>query len=185
MPSRLAIAVLLSIACSALFADTPRFEISYPKQAPLDGHVMLVIATHDTPEPRFQISFTYQSAQAFGVDIDGLTPDFPAVIDPSTLGYPKESISQIPAGDYYIQSVLNIYETYHLANGKTVKLPPDRGEGQHWQSKPGNLFSKTEKIHFDPASNQVFRLSLTQVIPPLADDPLLAENKMGEAGRTA
>jgi hypothetical protein len=174
----LAIAVLLCFGCSALYADGPRFEISYPMSAgPLDGRVMLVIANSDKTEPRYQITFTYESAQAFGVDVDGLGPNSPAVIDSSTLGYPKESLSQVPAGDYFVQAVFNIYETFHLATGKTVKLPPDHGEGQHWQSKPGNLFSKVEKIHFDPASNQVVKISLSEKIPPLADDPKYADNK--------
>jgi hypothetical protein len=26
-------------------------------------------------------------------------------------------------GDYFVQAVLNRYETYHLGNGKVVKLP--------------------------------------------------------------
>ena len=178
--SRLGLAAVLALGCSALYADGPRFEISYPKQmsaGPLDGRIMLVIASNDKPEPRFQIKFTYESAQAFGVDVDQLGPDTAAVIDTSALGYPKESLSHVPAGDYSVQAVFNIYETFHLANGKTVKLPPDRGEGQHWQSKPGNLYSKVEKIHFDPQSNQVLRISLSQKIPPLPDEPKNAENK--------
>ena len=33
--------------------------------------------------------------------------------------------------DYTAQAVLNIYETFHRGDGKTIKLAPDRGEGQH------------------------------------------------------
>jgi hypothetical protein len=178
--SRLGIVVLLALGCSTLYAGGPRFEISYSKQMsarPLDGHVMLILAATDKTEPRFQISFTYDSAQAFGVDVDGLAPNSAAVIDGSTLGYPKDSLSQVPAGKYAVQAVFNLYESYHLANGKTVKLPPDRGEGQHWQSKPGNLYSKSEMVDFDPAANKVFRITLSEKIPPLEDDPKFADNK--------
>jgi len=149
-----------------------RFEISFPKDAsaaPLDGHVMLLISTNEKPDPRFQLSFTAaRSQQAFGVDVDRLEPGAVAVVDSTTLGYPRDSLKDIPAGDYYVQAVLNIYETFHLANGHTVKLPPDKGEGQHWQSKPGNLYSKTQKVHLDAGSDEVIRLSLTEKIPDVA-----------------
>jgi len=151
-----------------------RFEISFPKEmsaAPLDGHVMLLISTAEKPEPRFRINFTAQSQQAFGVDVDALAPSAAAVVDATTLGYPRDSLKDIPAGDYYVQGFLNIYETFHLANGHTVKLPPDKGEGQHWQSKPGNLYSKVQKVHLDAGmdpSGHVIRLSLTERVPDVA-----------------
>ena len=49
-----------------------------------------------------------------------------------------------------VQGVFNIYEQFHLASGKTVWLPPDKGEGQKWNRKPGNLFNKPLKVHFEP-----------------------------------
>ncbi len=153
-----------------------RFELSFPKEmsaAPLDGHVMLMVSKNEKPEPRSQLSFTATTQQAFGVDVDALAPGAAAVVDETTLGYPRDSLKDIPAGDYYVQGVLNIYETFHLANGHTVKLPPDKGEGQHWQSKPGNLYSRTQKVHLDPGSDQTIRLSLTERIgdvPPADPD---------------
>lgn len=158
-------------AANSPLAAAQRFEISFPKQtgaAALDGHVMLIIATSEKPDPRFQLSFTAGTQQAFGVDVDALAPGTAAVVDAATLGYPRDSLKDLPAGDYYVQAVLNIYETFHLANGHTVKLPPDKGEGQHWQSKPGNLYSKTQKMHLDPATDQVIRLSLTEKMPDTA-----------------
>jgi hypothetical protein len=147
------------------------FEISFPKEAnaaPADGHVLLFLSTNDRAEPRFQIAEeVVQSQQAFGVDVDGLATGAAAVIDSSTFGYPTESLTKIPAGDYYVQALFNIYETFHLANGHTVKLPPDKGEGQHWQTKPGNLYSKPVKMHIDPKSDQVIHISLTEKIPPI------------------
>ncbi len=140
--------------------------------APLDGHMLLLISTNGQPEPRYQVSFTAKSQQAFGVDVDSLAPGSAAVVDAGTLGYPRASLRDIPAGDYYIQGFLNIYQTFHLANGHTVKLPPDKGEGQHWQSKPGNLYSKPRKIHLDPASDDLVKVSLTEKVPDVpAPDP--------------
>src|ERR1700730_3838614 len=74
----------------------------------------------------------------------------------------------LPAGDYWVQSVINVYETFHLANGHTVKLPPDKGEGQQWREKPGNLYSKTQKMHLATQSDEPIRISLTEKI---ADAP--------------
>jgi len=162
--STVLILAVLALPCTA----AQRFEISFPIQmsaAPLDGHVLLLISTSESPEPRFQINFTGRTQQAFAVDVDGLAPGAAALVDSATLGYPRDSLNDIPAGDYYVQGFLNIYETFHLANGHTVKLPPDKGEGQQWARKPGNLYSKTQKVHLDPASDQVIRLSLTEKVP--------------------
>ena len=159
-----------------------RFEISFPKEASatsLDGHVLLLISKNNEKEPRFQISFmTTTSQQVFGADVDALAPGAPVVIDASTLGYPAESLNDIPAGDYWVQALLNIYDTFHLGDGRILKLPPDKGEGQHWNAKPGNLFSKPEKIHIDPKTPQMVRISLTEKIPAIDDDPAkLGDNK--------
>ena len=163
-----------------------RFEISFSKEmsaTPLDGHVLLVISNNTDDEPRFQVSFmTARSQQIFGADVDALAPGTPAVIDPSTLGYPAESLNDIPAGDYWAQAVLNIYETFHLGNGRTLKLPPDKGEGQHWQTKPGNLYSKPQKIHFDPKAPQTVTIALTEKNPTVEQDPKLADKLAGWSG---
>jgi hypothetical protein len=148
-----------------------RFEITFPASiggSPLDGHIMLCISAEPKPEPRFQLrEETAESGQFFGLDVDGLAPGTPATIDSNTLGYPLRSVEEIPAGDYYVQAVLNVYETFHRADGHTVKLPPDMGEGQQWFRKPGNPMSKPVKMHIDPAAGGVVRISMTEKIPPV------------------
>lgn len=160
-----------------------RFEISFPKEmsaGPLDGHILLLISNNGDEEPRFQISFMVaKSQQVFGADVDALAPGAPAVIDASTLGYPAESLNDITAGDYWVQGLLNIYDTFHLGNGRTLKLPPDKGEGQHWQVKPGNLYSKPVKVHLDPKSPQTMRISLTEKVPPVEDEPKVVDSIVG------
>ena len=154
-------------------AKTPaklRFEISFPASLsaqPLDGHILLGISSNPETEPRFQLREEEAlSAQFFGLDVDGLKPGSVAVIDSTTLGYPFVSLEQLPPGDYYVQAVLNIYETFHRADGHTVKLPPDMGEGQQWNRKPGNLYNKAQLIHLDPQEG-VVRISLSEKIPPI------------------
>src|SRR5271156_2534578 len=141
-----------------------RFEVSWAK--PLDGHVVLILSTNNSQEPRFAVSEGLNTQQIFGADV---TAGRAVVIDGATPGYPRDSLSQIPAGDYYVQAVLNVYETFHRASGasaggRTLKLPMDQGEGQHWNRKPGNLYSEPAKIHVDPASTAVARTELTKTI---------------------
>jgi Putative esterase len=148
-----------------------RFEISFPgaqSLKPLDGHILLGISTDMSSEPRFQLREEEAlSAQFFGLDVDGWKPGTPVVIDSTSLGYPFVSLDQLPAGDYYVQAVLNIYESFHRSDGHVIKLPPDRGEGQQWYSKPGNLLNKPQLVHLGPAVNNVVRISLTEKIPPI------------------
>jgi hypothetical protein len=63
--------------------------------------------------------------------------------------------------------VLHVYETFRRADGHVVKLPMDRGEGQHWNLAPGNLLSAPAWIDFDPAAAEPIRLVLDRAIPPI------------------
>ncbi len=145
-----------------------RFAVSFTAERsakPLDGRVLLLISNDPTAEPRFQINDGSRTQLIFGLDLDGLVPGEKAMIDSATFGYPLHSIADIPAGEYFVQAVLNKYETFHLANGNTVKLPPDQGEGQRWMEKPGNLLSTPKKVRIDPSQDEVISLTLDREIP--------------------
>jgi hypothetical protein len=133
-----------------------QFGISFPKklsQKALDGRMLLMISTDSTGEPRYQISDGPDTQLIFGIDVDGLKPDDIAIIDSSVFGYPLKSIAEIPAGEYWVQALLHIYETFQRSDGHTVKLPMDRGEGQRWNRAPGNLYSIPRKVHVDPSKD--------------------------------
>lgn len=148
-----------------------KFEVRFPSalsSQSLSGRVLLAISTTDRPEPRFQIEEAEaNSQQLFGVQVEGLKAEEPAIVDGSTLGYPVRSLGQLRAGDYYVQAVFNIYESFHRSDGHTVQLPPDRGEGQQWNRKPGNLYNRPQKVRIDPAAGGVIRVELTEKIPPI------------------
>ncbi len=151
-----------------------RIEVTVPSTTPLHGHLILVIArlpekNSDTPppEPRFQLQETYDSAQGFGVDADNLPSGQPILIDEKTVGFPLENLASLPAGDYLVQGVFNVYEQFHLEDGRNLWLPPDKGEGQHWNLKPGNPYNAPQKLHLDPASSIPIKLTLDKVIPPI------------------
>ena len=105
------------------------------------------------------------SGPLFGVDVNALAPEQTAVIDASTPGAPVRSLREIPAGDYYVQAIVNIYTEFHRADGHTVWLHMDQWEGQHFNRSPGNLYSEVQKVHLDPAAGYDMKLSLTKVIP--------------------
>lgn len=149
-------------------AHAQKIEIAVSTATTQHGHLILVFAKKNEPEPRFQLNEDYDSAQGFGVDVDTLAPGQSITVDAKTFGYPLRSLADIPAGDYYVQAVFNRYEEFHPASGKTLWLAPDQGEGQHWNEKPGNFFNKPQLIHFDPAATQPIHLTLDQVIPPVA-----------------
>jgi hypothetical protein len=140
-------------------------------QEPLDGRMLLLISKNDEREPRFQISDGPNGQQVFGIDVDELAPDEDATFDAAVFGYPVQSLAKISAGEYWVQGLLHIYETFHRADGHTVKLPMDRGEGQHWNRAPGNLYSTPQKVRIDPGKKETIRLVLDQKIPPIPDPP--------------
>lgn len=162
---------LAVIWTSSAFARVPRFEVALGDQfgaLPVDGRVLLIISTSGDQEPRFQITEGVKSQQVFGVDVDGLATGQVAAIDATTLGFPMESLSGVPTGDYFVQALLHKYETFRRADGRVVKLPMDRGEGQHWNRAPGNLYSTPVKVHIDASSDQPIRITLEKEIPPIA-----------------
>jgi hypothetical protein len=135
---------------------------------PLDGRLLLLLSKDDAREPRFQVSATsLSSAQVFGVDVNGLKPGDERTFDATVLGYPLESLRELPPGEYTVQALLHKYETFRLATGHTVKLPMDRGEGQQWSSAPGNLYSTAQKVRWDASG--AIRLELDKVIPALKE----------------
>jgi hypothetical protein len=151
-----------------------RFAISFPAERsaqPLDGRLLLLISAKQEGEPRFQITDGPDTELVFGLDVDGLAPGEAATIDATVFGWPLSSIGHIPAGRYRVQAVLNRYQTFRLATGQTVKLPPDRGEGQVWSRKPGNLYSTVQELSIDPRRDDVVRITLDQEIAPIPDPP--------------
>lgn len=162
----------LALALLLLFpvgATAQSFSVTFPSQLsaqPLDGRLLLVLSTDPSDEPRNQVDHTPRTQMVFGLTVDGWQPNHPAVLDTTAWGYPVRSLKEVPAGDYFVQAVLNKYETFHRSDGKTVKLHMDQGEGQHWNSSPGNLYSKPQKIAVKPGGPPI-ALSLTEVVPPI------------------
>ncbi|WP_310496433.1 alpha/beta hydrolase-fold protein [Sandarakinorhabdus sp.] len=165
----LGFAAALALAAPAWSED---FRITMPAagvDASTDGRVILVIAADSSKAPIAQVSADFDGAQVFGINVDGLKPGGSVSIGPETFGFPKPFLTAVPAGEYTVQAVLHKYQTFKLANGKTVKLPAARGAGQNWREEPGNIVSEPIKISFDPARPGTITVPLTKVLPPIAE----------------
>ncbi len=105
------------------------------------GRLLLLLSSDDDGEPRFQISDGTGTQIVFGMDVQDLKPGENITMSHDVFGYPFASLSDLPEGTYRVQALLNRYESFNLSTGHNVWLPPDKGEGQQWNRKPGNFFS--------------------------------------------
>ena len=160
------------------------FQVSYSavltaeKQ---DGRLLLMLSTLDDNEPRFQVDNSPDTQLIFGVNVQGWAADTPTVVDASAIGFPLSDLSEVPPGTYYAQALLNRYKDFHLADGKIVSLPPDRGEGQQWNRKPGNFYSEPVKVEIGAQGAVSFSLVMDQSIPeiePPADTEFVKHVRM-------
>ncbi|MET0336898.1 MAG: hypothetical protein ABW063_03960, partial [Caulobacter sp.] len=173
MKRALAASLSLGALCMAAPpAAAESFKVSIPSTAPdaaYDGRVLLVLTAKDGAAPINQVDRTFASAQIVGTDVEGVARGGSAIIALDETGYPAKSLSEVPAGRYFVQAVLHKYDTYKLENGKVVKLPAARGAGQNWRKEPGNLVSTPKQIDFDPKRDGQIDVVLDRVNPPIAE----------------
>lgn len=159
-----------SFAAAQTAVESPRFSIQFSDDLTSDaqeGRLLLMLATHDGSEPRFLVSNGLNTQLIFGRNVSDMSGGESVVIDSSHIGFPLADLSAVPPGSYYVQALLNRYEEFNLSNGKTVSLPPDRGEGQRWNRKPGNFYSEPVEIEISEAGINQFEIVMDQVIPEI------------------
>ncbi|WP_411031182.1 alpha/beta hydrolase-fold protein [Spongiimicrobium sp. 3-5] len=148
------------------------FEVSFSDQIGVDsknGRLLLMLSNNNADEPRFQINDGLKTQLIFGVNVDKLAPGQGVHFDGQVFGSPIPSLSDIPPGEYYVQALLHVYETFNLATGHTVQLPMDNGEGQQWNRSPGNIYSKPFKITIGENGNETINVVMDQIIPPIEE----------------
>ena len=187
------LALLLALTgATRAVAQGPRVEITVASAvggaAPVTGRMYVFVSRDSDVEPRLQVRHESDCTPFFGVDVTALAAGTPGVIDGSTLGYPVARLGDIPAGDYYVQGLLNVYSEFRRADGHTLWLHDDRWEGQQFNRSPGNLVSEVRKVHLDPARADTVRLELTRTLPPVelpADTKWVKHIKIQSAMLTA
>ena len=146
------------------------FSISFVESAshtPITGCMFVAISRQAQPEPRYEAGSYFKSIPFWAKDVDQMAPGKEVVIDTNILGYPIANLRDLPAGDYYVQAVLNVYTQYHRADSHTIWAHQDQWEGQHFNTSPGNLISPVQKIHYDPSQDQSFSIKLDSVLPAI------------------
>lgn len=164
---------LLPIAAIA----APSVEVRLPakfRAGPQTGRLLLMFAPVDQApgeEPRALVNWDGDAIPFFGLDVSKWQPGTTRRIDDTAFGFPMRALSALPPGEYRLQALLNRYETFRRADGRVLELPPDRGEGQQWRSKPGNLYSKPITIRWRGGSGMqgATTLELSEEIPPVAE----------------
>lgn len=173
----LMLACLCAPAVAADEATTPAsaFRVQLSAKAaktPQQGRLMLLLSNDFSDEPRNQIDHTIKTQAGFGQNVKDWKPGTTVTIDPSADGYPVLRLQDMPPGAYQVQALLNRYDTFRLGDGRVLDLPPDQGEGQHWNIKPGNVYSIPQKItlgaggRIDGAPSMT--IALDQTIAPIA-----------------
>jgi S-formylglutathione hydrolase FrmB len=168
----LLLGVILNLVLFCTPQDTSkiRFEISFPASVhseDITGRVYVLISRDNRREPRLQAGGWSNSQPFFGKDIEKLKPGESVIIDETVLGFPLQSLAEIPAGDYFVQGLVNIYTEFKRADGQKIWAHMDQWEGQKFNRSPGNLYSEVQKISFNPSLETTVRLSLDNVIPPV------------------
>jgi hypothetical protein len=177
---------LCSLRSSVFFAFAPtrafqdnrqpglvKFNVTYSadrSQTPLDGRVLLILATIDpkrTPErePRELVADGLDTQQIFGVDVENWKAGEDAVVDAGASRVSAQVARSSAPGNLHGAGGPHKYETFKRSDGRTVKLPMDRGEGSALESCSGNLISKPVRITIDPGKAASFEIQLNQEIP--------------------
>ena len=114
-----------------------------------DGRLFVILASTNNPDPRLTLGRSGLNApQALARDLNAFAPGAVAVLDQAAFAFPLTNLAALPAGDYFAQALFD--------SDTDLRSP----------HAPGNLYSKPQKVHLDPAQGGVDKLELTEQIPP-------------------
>jgi hypothetical protein len=155
---------------SAQARPSVRFEVSFPAAVSAEavtGRVYVMITRNGEREPRLQLN-QVDGIPFFGRDVQRVAPGAVTVVDDSIPGFPVASLRDIPPGEYYVQAFVNVYSEFKRADGHILWMHDDQWEGQRWETSPGNLYSRPQKIRLDASTGYRLALIADQKIPPVA-----------------
>jgi putative esterase len=164
-----ALTALDSTSAQAQRVDV-KLDAAFAKSA-YTGRVFVFFAKTDTREPRLQAGSYGGSVPFYGVDVDQWRAGAAASIEAKTLGFPYETLAELPAGDYFVQAMLVPYTRFARADGHVIWVHNDQWEGQQFNRSPGNLVSAPMRLHWDPRAKATLGLTLTKTLPPVVVPP--------------
>src|SRR5262245_45377012 len=129
---------LLYFSAAGLAQTTSlRFEVTVARglvTVPQKGRLFVFINRKGEREPRFDFRDPGLSASpALAKDVENFVPGSgKALIDNSSISHPITNLAALPAGEYYVQALLD-------TNQDSASL-----------NAPGNLYSAPQKVSLDP-----------------------------------
>ncbi len=156
-------------------------------ETPVTGRVFVIVSRDDEREPRNQIRVN--GVPFWGRDVRDLAGGGTVTLtsgDPAVRGFPLERLADLPAGDYFVQALLNVYTTFQRADGHTVEMHLNSGAGQDLWEAPGNVHSLVRRLSLNPERNETISLVLDTVIPsiePLEDGEVLQQGNPRDTQR--
>jgi len=149
----LAVAVLFT---ATVFTQSTslKFEITEAKGVaaePQNGRLFIFINKKNDREPRLvDGEVSYDAPPMLARDVRNFGAGSIAVIDNSSISYPIADLAHLPAGEYYVQALLDTNIDLRSLNAT------------------GNLYSSVQKVTLDPASGGTVKLILDKAVPPEA-----------------
>jgi len=140
-------------------------------EVPVTGRAYVVLSRNGEREPRTQTGV--RGVPFWGMEVRDMAGGDEVVLNPDNdgvLGYPLGSIDELPSGEYTAQAFLNVFTAFHRPDGHALEMHMNSGAGQRPWRAPGNAMSEPQTVRIDPGRAEVFRLAISQVIPPL--DPV-------------
>jgi hypothetical protein len=136
--------------CEAKEKTSRRFQVTLQPglvSAPQTGRLLVVLSRKDKSEPRLSVGGSGQDAPiVIGRDADDFSPGKIITLDEGALTCPISSPSELAAGDYYVQALLE--------SNADLRSP----------DAPGNLYSPVQKLSLDPAHGNTVQLELSKQI---------------------
>lgn len=131
-----------------------RFEVTAAPGllgAPADGRLILVLGHTAAPEPRTRIGdVSLRAEPVLGTDVTAFDGRQAAVLGDGSALFPLRSLTELPAGDYWLQAI--------LATNRDLCL----------LDAPGNLVSTPQRARLEPGRRRTVKLSLDR---RLAEEP--------------
>jgi hypothetical protein len=116
--------------------------------SPQNGRLFVVMSRKSQPAPMLTIGQTgVDASPVLARDINNFAAGVTGVLDDKCVTFPMDSLSRLPAGDYFVQAAFDLNIDLKSVNA------------------PGNLFSTPFKVHLDPNQGEPVKIVLSGKVP--------------------
>jgi hypothetical protein len=136
-------------------------------EVPIVGRVFFIVSRDANPMPHLGTGVT--GNPLWGVDVRDFDVGDRAVLrdgEATVSGYPFASLADLPPGDYHVQAFINIYTTFHRADGHVIEAHMNSGAFQNPFKAPGNAYSDVVAITVGEEGLGSLDLTISSVIQP-------------------